>query len=139
MLFFHFSAVSVCFSPCLPPLPCPPNEATVSFCFEDIFNYTMLAKEKHNGILTSLLFSSVDSISATSPFRLQKESLKTPTCALKTYHLFLAFQTELYSRNTMSFCIPGNAFKDNMGETLALFISEWKCKSVHVLSVCPSA
>lgn len=36
----------------------------------------------------------------------------------------MAFQTELYSRNPMSFCIPGNAFKDNMGETLAPFIAK---------------
>lgn len=35
----------------------PTHEAIVCFCFEDIFNYTVPAKGKHNGILTSLLFS----------------------------------------------------------------------------------
>lgn len=51
---------------CFPPPPT--HEAIVCFCFEDIFNYTVLAREKHNGILTSLFFFFVDSISGTSPF-----------------------------------------------------------------------
>lgn len=34
-----------------------PHKAMVCFHFEDIFNYPMRAKEKHNGILTRLLFS----------------------------------------------------------------------------------
>lgn len=33
-----------------------PHDAKICFCVEDIFNYTVQAKEKHNGILTRLLF-----------------------------------------------------------------------------------
>ena len=34
-----------------------------------------------------------------------------PQSALKTYHLFLAFQTESYARKAMSVCIPDKAWK----------------------------
>lgn len=81
------------------------------FCFEDIVNYTMQTKDKHHGILTSILFSLWTDFSGTSPFWLQEEALKAPKCALKAYHLFLAFQIEPYFRKTMSFCIPSSALK----------------------------
>ena len=34
----------------------PPHKATICFCSEDVFNYTVPAKEKHNGILTRFLY-----------------------------------------------------------------------------------
>lgn len=34
----------------------PPHKARICFCSEDVFNYTVPAKEKHNGILTRFLY-----------------------------------------------------------------------------------
>lgn len=44
-----------------------------------------------------------------------------PKRALKTHHMFLAFQTESYFRNALSFCIQN----DSLGETLTLLIAEY--------------
>lgn len=48
-LFSHSKQCDVCFF-------LPPHKATICFCSEDIFNYRVLAKEKHNGILTRFLY-----------------------------------------------------------------------------------
>lgn len=88
----------------------PPTQSNGQFLFWRYLQLSSTGQRKHNGILTTLLFFSADSFSRTPPFSLQK-SLKMPQNALRTYHLFLAFQTESYSRNAMSFCIPGEAWK----------------------------
>lgn len=46
-----------------------------------------------------------------------------PKLALKTYHLFLAFQTNCVPETPCHFVFQA-IFEDNMGETLTLLIAE---------------